>query len=344
MLFPFHIFRIYSFGEIFYIEGPDILGVSAFVHLASNWFMPLLFVIAGISSAYALRRRTPGIYAKDRVARLLIPFVSGLLLVVPAQTYFAERFHNGYAGGYFHQYILFFTKETDLSGYTGGFTPAHLWFILYLFIISMIALPIVNAYTKSKKMLPVEKVPVWLLPAFFALPLLMSPILDIGGSSLGEYFAWFMLGYFVLSNEPVLQKLSRRRFPLLIAAIAFSVIFIYIWSAWTKGIVLLPPLLMDIYTGLYGWVFILALLGLGRRYLNFSNKASKYMAAASFPVYLFHQTWIVVVGYYILLLTGDTTLQMILIFATSIPLTFATYELARRFSWSRALFGIKENS
>jgi len=34
-------------------------------------------------------------------------------------------FHNGYTGNCFEQYILFFTKLTDLSGYNGGFTPAH---------------------------------------------------------------------------------------------------------------------------------------------------------------------------------------------------------------------------
>ena len=122
MLFPYHTLMIYNaFGEGFYIKGSDIMGTSAFMIASYPWFMPLLFVLAGVSSAYALRKRKPAEYVKERIYKLLIPFICGLLLLVPAQTYFAEKFHNGYTGGYWQQYILFFTKPTDLTGYTGGF-------------------------------------------------------------------------------------------------------------------------------------------------------------------------------------------------------------------------------
>ena len=108
MLFPYHIFRIYnSFMEGFYVEGPDVITTTGFIVATTPWFMPLLFVIAGLSSAYALKKKTSIEYAKERVYKLLIPFVAGILLVVPAQTYFAEVFHNSYTGGYFYQYILF---------------------------------------------------------------------------------------------------------------------------------------------------------------------------------------------------------------------------------------------
>jgi len=117
--------------------------------LTSPWFMPLLFVIAGISSAFALKKRTAKQFLSERFFKLFLPHVSGILIYIPIQTYFAERYHNQYTGGFFHQYILFFTKPTDLTGYTGGFTPGHLWFILFLFIISIITLPIMLKYIKS---------------------------------------------------------------------------------------------------------------------------------------------------------------------------------------------------
>lgn len=152
LLFPFHTCMIYNnWGENFYIKGDSIPLLSGFIQICYSWFMPLLFVIAGISSCYALSRRTPKQYIKERLLKLFIPLISGILLLVPIQTFYAEKFHNGYNCGYFHQYMLFFTKETDLTGYTGGFTPAHLWFILYLFIISLIALPITIKYKKVAK-------------------------------------------------------------------------------------------------------------------------------------------------------------------------------------------------
>jgi hypothetical protein len=162
-----------TFGESFYIKGTDIQVTTLFIIATWPWFMPFLFLIAGVSSAYALNNRTIKEYVKERFFRLLIPFIFGLLLLVPIQTYFAEIFHNNYTGDYFKQYTLFFTKQTDLSGYHGGFTPAHLWFILYLFIILIITLPIIHISRKSTKKIELQKTPEYVLLLFFIIPVLV---------------------------------------------------------------------------------------------------------------------------------------------------------------------------
>lgn len=74
----------------------------------------------------------------------MIPFVFGLLVLVPAMTYTGEVYFNDYQGTYLGQYYLFFTKITDLTGYKGGFTPAHLWFLLYLFLITLLLYEIIR--------------------------------------------------------------------------------------------------------------------------------------------------------------------------------------------------------
>lgn len=151
LLFPFHTFRMFQGNEPFYVEGIPNMFCELFTFLTSIWFMNLLFVLAGMSTAYSLKKRTSLQYAKGRVKKLLIPFVFGVILTIPIQTFYAERFHNGYSGGFFHQYIMFFTKETDLTGYRGGFTPGHLWFLLFLFLISMLSLPIINYIKKNRQ-------------------------------------------------------------------------------------------------------------------------------------------------------------------------------------------------
>jgi len=344
MLFPFHIFRIYnSFMEGFYVEGQDVILTTGFIVAVSPWFMPLLFVIAGISSAYALNKKTNGAYIKERIYKLLIPLIVGILLVVPAQTYFAERFHNGYTGGYFYQYVLFFTGPTDLTGYRGGFTPAHLWFILYLLVISIVALPIMSAYKNSKRKIAPEKISMWLLPLFFTAPLLMNPILNFG-LSVGEYFAFFMLGYFILSNDLLIQKLDKYRFSLLLVSIALMVIHASAWLLQLYGIFELPQIAMRTFSSLYGWLAVLTILGLGNHYLNFRNKWTNYLSVSSFPVYIFHQTWIIAVAYFIILTIDNVPLQMSLILLASSLLTYATYELFKRMPYIRFLFGIKPDS
>lgn len=87
--------------------------------------MTILFVIAGMSCKYSLLKRTNKQFVVERIEKLIIPFFFGVLALVPIMTYTAEVFFNGYTGTYWQQYELFFTKETDLTGYHGGFTPAH---------------------------------------------------------------------------------------------------------------------------------------------------------------------------------------------------------------------------
>jgi peptidoglycan/LPS O-acetylase OafA/YrhL len=338
LLFPYHTFMIYNaFGEGFYVKGPNIPLTTGFMFAIGPWFMPLLFVVAGVSSFCALQKRKPSQYIKERVLRLLIPLIAGVLLLVPAQTYFAERFHNGYAGGYLAQYALFFTKPTDLTGYKGGFTPAHLWFIFYLFIISLAALPVIMACKRAKRPLTPGKIPMPLLVALFVAPFLMQVILDIEGKSVGEFFAYFMLGYFLLSDENLLQKLVRYRFALLAPAVLLMAGVLLIWY----GVLEVPPIAEEIVISAYAWIAILAIFGLGRRYLNAGNSLTSYLASSSFPVYIFHQTCLVAVAYVVFRLTGSVLAQIVLIMAASLVLTYLMYEVCRRLPGLRLLFGIK---
>ena len=340
MLFPYHIFMIYNtFGESFYIKGADILLTSGFIVVTGRWFMPLLFTVAGVSSSFALLKRNTAEYIKERVAKLLVPLIFGVLLIVPPQTYFAERFHNDYIGSYFEQYRLFFTKPTDLSGYHGGFTPAHLWFILYLFVISLIALPIMTAYQKSTKKLPLQKIPFVTLPILFILPALGSLVLDIAGKSLGEFFVYFLLGYFILSNESVLAKAEKYRFIMLFISVLSAVIIILAWSEVIIGV---PEIAYGIFFQFYSWITILALFGMCRRYVNCKNKLTDYFSKSSFAVYLFHQTWIVVTAYYTFTVTSNPSIQMLIILGTSVIATFATYEICKRTFVTRFIFGIRK--
>jgi len=338
MLFPYHIFMIYnSWGENFYIKGADVGITSTFNYAVWPWFMPLLFVVAGISTAYALKKRSLSEYAKERATKLLVPLIAGILVVIPAQTYFAERFHNGYTEGYFAQYILFFTKQTDLTGYTGGFTPGHLWFVLYLFVISLLVIPLIVLTRKTKYKPNIGRLPVPAMLALFIVPLLGALILDIGGKSLGEYFAYFILGYFFLSNENIQQKLEKQRFVFLGIGLFCMVVIILRWY----GILDAPYPAFDIFSRFYAWIMIFALIGLGKKYLNIRNKFTDYMSGSSFSVYLFHQTWIVVSSYYVFTITGSVPIQMALIFLFSVLATFVSYEICRRVKATRFLFAIK---
>ena len=322
-LFPLHISMIYNnWGEQFYVSGAGLLPSSLFVHISSVWMMPLLFAIAGISSRYALEKRNAHEYIKERFGKLLVPLAFGLLLVIPIQSYLAGLFHNGHAN-----YFDFFTRVTDLYGSDGSFTPAHLWFILFLFIYSIVFLPVMLSYKNRVNQEFLGKTPILVLILLGLIPVFAHPLLDIGGKSLGEYASYFLLGFFFLANENVLVKLEKFRFlllGLLVAGATLTLIFDHVFYEAVS------------------WLSILAIIGLARRYLNFSNSVTGYLVKSSFGVYVFHQSWIVVTAFFILKITGNPVIQIPLIFLSSVALTFSTYEICRRVSIFCRIFGLKK--
>lgn len=331
LLFPYHTFTLYNnWGESYYIHLAQSPALSLAVKLCQPWFMPLLFLLSGVSTVYSLRKRTPGQYLGERCRKLLVPLVSGTLLAVPALTYVAERTHNGYTGGYLTQYRLFFSK-TDLVGYAGGFTMAHLWFLAYLLAASLAALPLILLWKKRAAGSPPASL--GRLLALFLPVWLCSYVLDISGKSLGRYFALFLLGATVLSREETQRLLcERRRILLLLWAAATALPF----TAGPAG------LLHDGLFQMTGWFGSLALLGLGQRHLNFSGPVARYFTRASFSLYIFHLPWIVLTAYWVSPLVPALLPQAALILAGSFLLTVGTYALARRSALLRALFAISQ--
>lgn len=338
LLFPFHAAQIWSGGEHsgFYVWSHTNIALHVFSTAVYPWYMTLLFAIAGMSGRYSLQKRTAGQFAAERAKKILVPFLFGLLVLAPSMTYVAERFFNEYGGGYLHQYVLFFTKPTDFTGYRGGFTPGHLWFLLYLFVISLTLLLIIAL---QKKCLP-ELRPC--NPPYFALVLLFVPewlcqyALNIGGKSLAQFLLLYLVGYYVLSEERVLHTLARRRFVSIALCVLSGTLYVYLYCFRNLTGVLITALYI-----FYGWAGILTLLGMGQTTLDFCNRLSDYLSRASFPIYILHMPLLVATGFFVLKLPLAVAVQFLLIVLISAAATFLLYEIARRISVLRFLLGMK---
>ena len=124
LLVPYHAAMAFNcWGEANYVWFNESRILSAFVTFVSPWYMAALFLAAGLSARFSLQKRGMTGYVKERVKKLLIPLIAGIFTVVAALTYYADRWHNGYAGNFFSHYRIFVTRITDLTGYDGGFTP-----------------------------------------------------------------------------------------------------------------------------------------------------------------------------------------------------------------------------
>lgn len=337
LLFPFHTAMIYNnWGEAFYINGVENFPASCFVVCVYPWWMTLLFVIAGMSSYYALSHRSSKEFVKERVNKLLIPLLVGLLTIIPVQTYVADVFHNGYEGSFWEHYAIYFTRFTDLQGYDGGFTPAHLWFMLYLFVISMCLLPFMKKYISGTGKCRFDNMNYVALFLLFLVVLICTPILDVG-KSVGEALACFAIGFFIFSSDEVQKTLEKNVWISGILTLVFLVIRLYMWITGRDH-----GTISDIEYRLYLWSGILFLLGFAKRYFDGTNSVMAYLSKAAFPLYYFHQTILVVLGYFVLKHIDTMWVQYVIICVGTLILSELCYEIFRRNSFTARIFGIKK--
>lgn len=338
LLFPFHTFIIYNtFGDGNYVTGNGNVFLSNIIVSFWPWFMPLLFVLSGISAKLSLENRKPIDYLNERLKKILIPLFFGVLLLIPIMSYFGDCFHNGYSGNYFQHYKIFFTKWTDLTGYDGGFSPGHLWFILYLWIISIFAFPIILLHRKVTKKIHFERLNIVVLLLIFIVPFIVSPVLDIGGKSIGKYFAYYMIGYCILSDDIVVEKCKNYYIFLIVIALMGMAFILTIFN----GVFRVNSMLYKVIEEFYAFNSILALLGVSKKHLDKSTKAANYFSKSSFSVYLFHFPWIVIVAYFTFKFTHAILLQVFVILVFSIILTFVSNEILRRIKITKIMFCLK---
>lgn len=334
LLFPVHTFMIWNdFGSRFYIWQGENKILSTLIVLVNPWFMPILFVLAGMSARYALEKRTNKEFIKQRISKLLVPFLSGTVLLVPFQTLYARKYFDNYDGSLLDNWKYFFTHLTDFSGYDGAFTPGHLWFILFLFLISMLALVLFYFVPYEKLVGNVEKLPVFGVLLLFILIWLMYYFGNFGGFSIGKSLALYLIGYYVLSNDLIIDKLEKSiRWLMCLYAIGTIASGAMYYKFSYYG---------DLWVNFIGWISILVLLVTGRKFLNKETGFTKYFNRASYPIYILHQSILVALAYYVVQISDLLMVQVLGICFGSFLLTLLVYHLVRWIPVIRKMIGIK---
>lgn len=341
ILIPYHTAQAWNtWDEPNYLFFEGNRWISCIIVFFSPYFMPLLFALAGISTKFSLQKRTGKEYLAERVKRLLVPFLFGTIVFMPIMSYIGDRFNYSYNGGFLKHYAVFFTKLTDWTGADGGFSLGQFWFLLYLFIISVVSVGIIallkKVPSKSGKPIPFGYVFVLGLPLPF-----MSGWLSIGGKSLAEFTYFFLLGYYVFADEKVVRKLEKNSWLLLSIGLSATIFHVYLFLWSDKAHILLNT----ITTYVSKWFMVIALLGLAKRYLNFTGKVSAYICKRSFLFYTYHFIWIVLLQYILYGIVGNKTgVLFIGTVLLSYLLTFACCEISIRIPVLCFLTGTKYNS
>ena len=121
------------------------------------------------------------------------------------------------------------------------------------------------------------------LPTYGAAQIFNTPIVCV--YRFGLYFFVFLLGYFVLSHDEVIEVL-KRWFPLL--AVTSGVLGAAFCARYFGEVYADNPVYRSVLFVTYGYFACLAIFGGMAKYCAFSNRFTRWMSKRSFGLYVFH--------------------------------------------------------
>lgn len=163
-----------------------------------------------------------------------------------------------------------------------------LWFIQMLWLFSVLLI-LIRKIDKNDKLYHLGGkcntivLLLLFLPIWGASQILNAPVITT--YRFGVYFFTFLLGYFVFSHDDVMDKIERIHIPALFAAIVLGVVFTWHFFGTNYAE---DGCLKNIFTSLYLWSAVIAVLGCGKAWLNHTSPFAAYMAKASFGIYIVH--------------------------------------------------------
>jgi glucan biosynthesis protein C len=165
------------------------------------------------------------------------------------------------------------------------------------------------------------------------------------------YWLFFLLAGFICITQPkLMDSLERnRRFALTIGFLSLLFLDYLRWNKIEPGHELWPfhhAFFVNLFNALepiVAWSWVLALVGYGKKYLNYKAKVLDYLNQAVYPFYILHQTVIVVLVYYIVQTQNESILsKYIYTVGMTFFITVGIYHLlVRPYALTRFLFGMK---
>ena len=329
LLLTYHIAIVFQPWGVFigFIQSENSLeSIWIPMSMINVWRIPLLFFVSGMGVCFAIKKRNWKQLILERTQRIFVPFLFGMLFIVPIHILIWQQYYN--------QDIVFAPHQ------------GHLWFLKNIFIYVIVLSPVFFYLRKHKngsinrwlKKLFSNPLGLLLIVAAFMLEaVLVNPesyemyALTWHGFFLGMLA--FLFGFtFVLSGETFWPTILKWRWLFITLALALFV------NRYVQFELKAPNYMMAIESCM--WIF--AVFGFGYKYLNHPSKTLSYLSQGAYPIYIIHMIFLYLGSVLILPLEIPTIVKFILVIVFTFIGCFALYELIRRVPFLRPLFGLKK--
>ncbi len=326
------------------------------------FIMPLFLVLAGFFAWQTLQRRGPSALIRGRARRLLIPLLFGAVVILPLDLYC-------WVGSWVAEGIISPVKLKSLKlDHPIGenlWGLGHLWFLQYVFLyIACLATFAVAAkrYPWIKEFQPSLKTSLGLTVVATTLILCVEPQVVWGfqHSFLPVPSKWlysgifFTLGLMLAIHDPKLTWVKSYA-PRLAAPALLTCLIALLMGRWQleqwistspenrQAAFSMPGILLAAITAASALMTTLSLIGLSLKLIPAVPNSVRYLAAASFWIYIVHHPILGLTHLDLKLLLPQVSpvVKMTLSFATACCLSLLTYEAVVRTTRFGQLLGFQ---
>lgn len=146
-----HVAQAYGLrsGDSWFVKDPARADIYDCLHLIVDTFhMAILFLLAGMFVIPSASRRGIANFLKERWLKLGIPFIMGVILLVPPQTYYKYLQSHDYISywAYLTDHVFkvdWYASsifEFDYPLLTGDLASSAFWFLYFLMLLTLVAL------------------------------------------------------------------------------------------------------------------------------------------------------------------------------------------------------------
>ncbi|HZK74777.1 MAG TPA: acyltransferase family protein [Clostridia bacterium] len=357
----FHVSLVFTVGGwlVSNREKSPILG--AFAGFCFPWGIPAMFLIAGADAWFGLRSHSVGEFIRGRFLRLLVPFAAGLILLSPLQRFITSRTPPPPIDTFWTYYLAFFRGlrfEWTLQLVSRYWL--HLWFLGYLFVISLACVPIVvwlrrpggRRLTSRLVAIANRRGGLFLLAAPLCFSqLLLRPRFPLyqDWADVATFTLAFLFGAVIFGDRRFEAGIRREiRLLLLVGVVATLGVgwLVFVAPSHMPEDARVPAGAQAAFALLWSldiWCWLLAVLYLGIRWLDFPNRVLTYLQQSVLPFYVIHHPVVLLVASFVVTWNLGVWAKFAIILVVAFGITLGLYEFGvRRWGPTRLLFGLAQ--
>ena len=352
LLILYHVGLVYGVYDWHVHSAHTFEWMREAVLVTNPWRLTLLFLVSGAALRFMTLRRTPREVARARFERLFPPLVFGALILVPIQSWIEARDKANWPGG-LDGYLAWMGREFSWSGLADGVPVNHLWFVVYIAAYSAVTILLwrrpglidrigdgLERLLRGRRLLVV---PILYL---IAIRITLFPFFGLTNNLPVDWYNHFLslgafvFGFAVVGRESIWRGLEDYRWVAVgLAAVALPIMMLQVWHPGGRAFLGVPKAIVY---GVDQWAVIAAILGFGSRHLrDRSSRVLTYLTQATFPLYLAHQTVLVVAVWVIRPAQLPAPVEAVSLIAVTFLGSLGLYEIVRRIDPIRPLWGLK---